>query len=125
MKLDLWCEIFLDTNVEVLDLILLLLPNWIKKYHWKVETDLLSIYITKNDEYNEKLKDNSSEWFLYFKYYLEIEPINENLDKEKYIEEIWKLLEWFWKNGCKAVAVCDFDYKLPKNWWYKNWRIVE
>ena len=45
----------------------------------EVETDLFSIYITKNDEYNEKLKDDSSEWFLYFKYYLEIEPINENV----------------------------------------------
>ncbi|MCL2618064.1 MAG: hypothetical protein FWD98_03310 [Defluviitaleaceae bacterium] len=81
-------------------------------------TDFCLINVDYNDNYNDKY----SRWrkmfrgnFLYFKFYLEIDPLPE-LPLDEYIAGIKKLLARLKAAGVRAVPVCDFEDELGVSW---------
>ena len=56
-----------------------------------------------NEDFNEKRTKQDRDRFLFYRYYLEIEPI-ESVRRERYVESVGRLLERLWQSGGKAVA---------------------
>ena len=110
---NLYCKIFVDSNMNEIDqikMIASITAGEISK--WTVVTDGCEIDVIKNDDYNKLKSKDASDGFLYYRYYLDIEPF-ESVEKEKYIFEIGLLIQGLWNNKCKAVAACDFEDQLP------------
>lgn len=76
------------------------------------------IGIKKNDDFNESLRFEKQDGFLYSRYYIEIEPIGD-IKQEQYILSVSMLLENLWALGYEAVAACDFENELPRKGGYR------
>jgi len=116
---DLYCKIFIDTDEErelVLNSIANTVAGNIKR--WIISTNYIEIELRKNDDFNETLRFEEQDGFLYSRYYLELEPIDDT-NQEQYISNIAMLLEKLWLLGYKAVTACDFENELPRKGGYK------
>ena len=105
---DLYCKIFVDTDMVYSDLFELILDyaNGKKKAIDYIITDWCDISVRKNKEY--KTEKNLIDYtdFLYWKYYLDIDPLN--IDENQYINNITILFK-FLKEHCRGVIIaCDF-----------------
>lgn len=91
---NLYCKIFIDTNIEYDELFSIVL-NYVsgkKKSFSYVAGEWCDIFINKNKEYNKEKYTQDVDDFLYWKYYLDIEPIN--VEETGYIEKISDLLKY-------------------------------
>jgi hypothetical protein len=79
-----------------------------------VRSDKLDISVDDNDVFNaEKARKGKDRW-LYFRYTLEIDPI-ESVSASDYVAAIGILLKSLWSSRMDAVASCDFEDRLPRN----------
>ncbi|QAA33369.1 1,4-dihydroxy-6-naphthoate synthase [Clostridium manihotivorum] len=116
---NLYCKIYVDTDKSIQDIINVILSVVSGQVRRKgVYSTNLEIDIRYNKEYDELERLGVEDGFLYYKYYLEIEP-NENAAQKKYILSVSQLLEGLWGVGYKAVASCDFEVDLPRSGGYK------
>ncbi|MDP4268456.1 MAG: 1,4-dihydroxy-6-naphthoate synthase [Bacteroidota bacterium] len=51
--------------------------------------------------------------FLYWKFFLDLEPI-EGIARDEYVKGIIKLMHDLRNNGFQVIAACDFEDELPK-----------
>lgn len=106
---DLYCKVFIDTNLSYEELFSRIM-NYIggkKESFSYVVTDWCDMFIQKNKEYNIEQYILDSTDFLYWKYYLDIEP--QNIDECEYIKNIANLLSYL-REYCKGVVIaCDFE----------------
>jgi len=115
MNEHLFCKIFIESPLTQKDLIHVIsniVNGTIELGHY-ITSDQMEIDVLENDEYDEVLLKDSNQGFLYYRYYLEIEPTN-NVAEYNYIQNISNLLENLWNQGNKAVAACDFENELPR-----------
>lgn len=109
---DLYCKIFVDTNLDY-EVIFSNVLNYVggkKESFSYIITDWCDIFIQKNKEYSKEQYLQDINDFVYWKYYLDIEPVE--ADEEIYIEKIQDLLKHL-KEYCNGVvAACDFEDKL-------------
>ncbi|MDG5857033.1 1,4-dihydroxy-6-naphthoate synthase [Clostridium beijerinckii] len=116
---NLFCKVFIDTNEERLSLL-----NSIKDVvlgiteRWTITSNSMELELRKNDDFNESLRFEKRDGFLYSRYYIEIEPIGD-IKQEQYISSVSMLLENLWTLGYKAVAACDFENELPRKGGYR------
>lgn len=106
---DLYCKVFIDTNLSYEELFSKIM-NYIdgkKESFSYVVTDWCDIFIQKNKEYNIEQYMLDSTDFLYWKYYLNIEP--QHIDEHKYIKNIANLLSYLRKYCKRVVIACDFE----------------
>lgn len=124
-EINLFTKIFIDTE-EDKDTLLKMVQEMVDGSieQWTISFKSGLIDLVQNDDFgnNNKVKvKSSSDQFLYFRYYLDIEPYDNNCS-EVYIADISCLLESLWKKNINAVAACDFEDLLPKKggYNYKN-----
>ncbi|ABR35353.1 hypothetical protein [Clostridium beijerinckii] len=116
---NLFCKVFVDTNEERLSLL-----SSIKDIvlgtteRWTIDSNSMELELRKNDDFNESLRFEKQDGFLYSRYYIEIEPIGD-IKQEQYILSVSMLLENLWALGYEAVAACDFENELPRKGGYR------
>lgn len=104
---DLYCKIYLDYDYEKEDLENLFLKiSFINGEGSDFHSNNLKIYIVKNHDYYHK-KDKTDD-FLFYKYLLEIDPLEE-VFQEEYLSDLIKLLTFFKSNNIKFVPSCDYE----------------
>ena len=115
MEGDLYCKVYIYSGTEGSDLLAFIAEVVKGNVSLRtVENDLLEATLFKNDDYDEG-KSVDFDGFVFFPYYLEIEPVDESdVTSEKYKDLIGNLLEALWGAGLGAVAACDFEDELPK-----------
>lgn len=117
-ELDLFTKIFLDSDDEktfVIERVRSILEGNVNGSN--IVTKQADIYVFSNGDFSEHKSNGENADFLYYKYYLEIEP-TEQASKDKYVLEISHLLIELWNVGFKAVAACDFEEWLPRKGGY-------
>lgn len=115
---DLFTKIFLDTDNEktsVVETVSKIVKGSVTGS--TIVTEQAEIFIFNNGDFSEEKRNQGSDEFLYYRYYLDIEPI-EDVEEKAYIGEISKLLTELWNSGFKAIASCDFEDELPRKGGY-------
>ena len=83
-------------------------------YVRSIISNIIEVDIFTNEDFDrEKLYNEDG--FVYYPFYLEIQPSKVNIDISIYIDEISSLLQNLWNDYNDAVVACDFEDKLPKN----------
>ena len=115
---SLYCKIFIDTD-EAKEVILKKLSLIVSgKIELRTVTSKwCEMDLVKNDDFDEIKRLEFPDGFLFYKYYLDIDP-KEGISREEYILNIGNLLEKLWKKSWKAVAASDFESELPKKGGY-------
>lgn len=106
---DLYCKIFIDTDIDyalLFDLIMNCVASKREAINYII-TDWCDISVRRNKEYKleQYLKDSTD--FLYWKYYLDIEPIN--IDENQYINNVANLHRYLRVYGMRVIIACDFE----------------
>jgi hypothetical protein len=105
---DPYCKIYIDTEMsksELISYIKSLIKG--KVFLRSITSEIVEIDVIQNDDFNssKRLEEGG---FVYYPFYLEIEPIKKKINR-KYINEICNLLVNI-KMKCRdAVAACDFE----------------
>lgn len=110
---SLYCKIFVDApdRNELADTVAEAFG--IERHGWEVDTDWSEIDIVRNDDFDpEKSQAAHRSSFLYFPFYIELEPL-EGTSEDSYIENAGHLLRTLWNRRWRAVAACDFEDVLP------------
>ena len=120
-----FCRIYIKgKNVNEIDL-LISISNVLKGKLVKnqyIEKTGYSIEIRTNDEFDFYKAQNFPDGFLFFPYSIEIDII-EDIKMEDVVNEISKILNFFWQNSFTAIASCDFENLLPEKGGYKSKKI--
>lgn len=82
--------------------------------------DCLELILLKNSEYDILQQKNHPDGFLFFKYILDINFLNETENVDKAITTVNSILIFLWGNNISAVASCDYEELLIKNGGYKD-----
>ncbi|NUU59595.1 1,4-dihydroxy-6-naphthoate synthase [Paenibacillus agri] len=117
-KYDLFTKIFVDSDVDkgmLLDTVSNIVIGTISGS--SILTKQAEIFIFNNGDFDEDKRNQGDDGFLYYKYYLEIEP-TEDADDRNYVLEISILLTKLWNAEFKAIASCDFEDLLPRKGGY-------
>lgn len=115
-EVDAYCSLFTDADAERENLAFALgqlfnsLPD---KWH-NVETSFGEFSILENDEFDEQMRKNEKDGFLYYRYLIEVEP-NIELGEENAVAFTAKLLEYLWSQDYPATAACSYEDELPNN----------
>ncbi|EDN67695.1 conserved hypothetical protein [Beggiatoa sp. PS] len=112
---DLYCKVYVNTKMSQ-EMLLDFIANNFNGY-----IELRTVYspffeadVFKNEDADPLKAIFPDDGFLYYPYYLEIEPVD-NIEQASYIAFIARLLSALWKMGAKAVAACDFEEELPNH----------
>lgn len=110
---DLYCKVYIQSGFGIDDLYQRITRIVVGKQEpiRSIKTGWGEIDLRQNDGYNEKQVKDDEENFVYWKYYLDIEPNQEVIESE-YIDQIASFLSRLDEKGIKAVASCDFEDRL-------------
>ena len=114
---DTYCKLFISSELphETLSNIIAEAVSGCQVRIWSISSPALDIYINLNDEYDANKTCGEEDGFLYFKFFLDIEP-TPGTDIQRYIKAIAHLMQALHQNGMQSVAACDFEDRLPKYW---------
>lgn len=117
-EFDLFTKIFVDSDVDK-EILLDTVSNFVMGTisGSSILTKQAEIFIFNNGDFDEDKRNQEDDSFLYYKYYLEIEP-TEDVGGRIYVLEIANLLTKLWDADFKAIASCDFEDLLPKKGGY-------
>jgi hypothetical protein len=79
-----------------------------------IRNQRLDISVDENDVFDAAQSREGADRWLYFRYTLEIDPV-EDVSPSDYVTAIETLLGSLWSSGLDAVASCDFEDRLPRN----------
>ncbi|MCM3134248.1 1,4-dihydroxy-6-naphthoate synthase [Paenibacillus polysaccharolyticus] len=117
-EFDLFTKIFVDSDLDkemLLNTVSTIFMSTISGS--SILTEQSEIFIFNNGDFDEEKRDQGNGGFLYYRYYLEIEP-TEDADDHSFILEISNLLTKLWDNDFEAIASCDFEDLLPRKGGY-------
>ncbi len=77
-----------------------------------VETSIGEFSVLKNDEFDEQMRKDDRDGFLYYRYLIEVEP-NKELGEENAVAFVSKRLEYLWSQDYPATAACGYEDALP------------
>ena len=115
---NLYCQIYLDcekSQEELQKLVAHLVDGVPGRWKKEVKTTFGDVSLISNDDYKtpkEKRSKLLEDAFLYWRYYLEIEPLPA-ISRETYVKKISRVLRGLGRLGIGAVAACDFEEELP------------
>ncbi|KKD39168.1 hypothetical protein [Limnoraphis robusta] len=117
---SLYCQIFLNTELNKSDIIKGLenLLNT-KSTGNVIALESVEIELRDNESFEQKLCKEATNRFLYFPYYIEVDPFPEQT-QENQIDLVSKILEYSWSSGFEVVASCDYEEQLPNSGGYKQ-----
>lgn len=107
---NLYCKIYLNSSLDIEELYECI--NRIVKGQLEtirtVKTRWGEIDLRKNSDFKPKRLEKSPDDFIFWKYYLDIEP-QKDIEQAKYINQISRLIQELNLRNIKAVASCDFE----------------
>ena len=115
-----YCKVYIDSlseKGELLDLIANIISGFVKMR--TVSTPEFQVDLVMNEDFDETKRMQGDVQFIFYRYYLDIEPA-EHAQRERYVASVGSLLNELWKLGYKAVAACDFEDELPECGGYKS-----
>ncbi|MFM1652488.1 1,4-dihydroxy-6-naphthoate synthase [Brevibacillus sp. B_LB10_24] len=113
-EMDLYCKLFVETKMDRAALVRFLAQTVTgTENRSTIVSPWGEMDVMMNDDYDEERAADPHDGFLYYRYYLDIEPA-EDADPREYIKGIARMLEALWESGAKAVAACDFEEELPR-----------
>jgi hypothetical protein len=86
----------------------------------KFKNDDIELIILKNSDYDSSRQSEYPDGFLYFRYILEINNLNEDIEMLKIVSIVNNILDFLWENNISAIASCDYENLLKNNGGYKN-----
>ncbi len=107
------CSLYTDATVELEELIAnlaSLLNASVKGLY--VENAEGYICVDKNDEFDEQMRRDGEDGFLYYRYLIEVEP-NKELGEENAVAFVSKILRYLWSEDYPATAACAYEDALP------------
>ena len=109
---DLYCKIFIDTDLiyeELFTLLLEFLDG--KKYSLDgICNQWCDISVRRNKEFSDEQYLLNPKDFIFWRYYLDVEPVDSNnVEESIYIENISNLLKYIKRHCNDAIAACDFE----------------
>ena len=109
---DLYCTIYVNTDMGKPGLTILI-NDYLHGDLWmnEIESKFLSISVMKNKRIDSTKTPDTSDAFLNYPYYLDIDPAD-NVNRETFIQQLKSLINFLRKNGFKAQPVCDFEEEL-------------
>ena len=112
---DLYCKVFIDTNLNYEELFSLIMQyiDGKKDAVSYINTDWCSICVKNNKDYNTELYMLNPDDFIYWKYYLDIEP--NDIEEREYINKVSNLLKYIRKHCIAVIAACDFEQEIDNN----------
>lgn len=117
---NLFCKVFIDTERDQNELLSLINSEISREVNkLEISNSILIIELRKNNEFNVVKSKNPSDGFLFYKYYLEIEPFSQVVERD-YIKSRADLLKKLWESKIGAIAACDFEHLLPRNGGYST-----
>ena len=112
---DLYCKVFVDAPLDAQELARLISLRVGEALPWNtVRTDNLELEVRNNDDFLPAQKRKHRDDFVYYRLYLDIDPVS-GTARDKYVNEVADLLQWLWGQAFPAVAACDFEDELPKH----------
>jgi hypothetical protein len=110
-----YCKIYLDTALSKGDVIGLIQTALVGEVENRatIRTSSCVIDVEDNDDFSQAMRDDPVNGFLYFRYYLDIEPCKD-ASRGQYVEILSTLLYRLREKGYKAVPACDFEDELPR-----------
>lgn len=110
---NLYCKIYLDSRLEIEELCQYINDKVSGRIELirTIKTEWGEIDLRRNNDFNPQRLKNNPEDFVFWQYYLDIEPKGE-IDKSEYIGHIAKLIDEFNSENIKVVASCDFEENL-------------
>ena len=109
---DLYCKVFLDTKLSYEELFSIIMKyiGGNQEALSYINTDWCEISVRKNKEYSETQYSRDMGDFIYWRYYLDVEPMG--VEENLYIRKLSDLLTYL-KGYCGGIiASCDFEKKL-------------
>ena len=108
---NLYCKMFIDIDCKKEELINLIaeITNGNKHLFRTIETNFGDIDVNENDDFISEKNDGS---FLYYKFYLDIEPAV-SIDGDEYIAHLSEIIKYFLSQEIHIVPACDFEDELP------------
>ena len=118
---DLFCRINVQAESRFQDIVALIARCAGGSSHENaVRSQTLDISVFENDDYDNEMAHVGEDRWLYFRYRLDIDPI-EGVSAKDYVAAIGSLLTALWSAGLDAVAASDFEDHLPRNVRRLNW----
>ena len=109
---NLYCKMFIDTDLiyEELFALVLKLIDGKKQAITYISTQWCDISVQRNREYDAERNLLDPNNFLYWKYYLDIEP--NDIEEDIYIKRVSNLLGYMKEHCNGAIVACDFEDEL-------------
>lgn len=109
---NLFCKVFIDTDIDYEELFMVVKDHVCgeKEAISYICTNWAEISVKKNKEYFLEKYLLSPDDFLYWKYYLDVQP--KNVEQKEYIKKISHLINDLRGYGAKVIAACDFENEL-------------
>jgi hypothetical protein len=110
---ELYCKIYVDTDQDRTWLLQQVAEQCLGVVAGRtVSAPELVVDISRNEDY-DPVRAQSSEGFVHFPYYLDVEPVD-GIERTSYIDAVRNLLLGFSQSHIRAVAACDFENELPE-----------
>lgn len=84
-----------------------------------LDTKDLSLSIQRNSDFSTEESKNNPNDFLFFPFYIEVEPSSlkeiyemNQMEKEAYLEQVFSLVQRLRKENWEVVPACDFEDDL-------------
>lgn len=109
---NLYCKVFIDTDLIYEELFTLISEfiNGKKQAVNYISNKWCDISVQKNKEFDIEHYLLNPNDFLYWKYYLDIEP--GDIEESEYIKKIYDLLRYIKEHCNDAIVACDFEDEL-------------
>ena len=113
---NLYCKVYINSELEIEELYKYIncRVSGRLEYIRAIKTDWGEIVLCKNSDFNPSKLENNPEDFVFWRYYLEIEP-EKGIDEARYIGQISKLLEALNSENIKVIASCDFEEEIEND----------
>jgi hypothetical protein len=112
---NLYCKIFVDGDMPRHDLVALIAKCLSGSIRGRtIVASAMEVDINDNDDFVPRWSRKPPDDFVYFRYFLDIEPGQSAL-RNRYVAQVGALLECLRDRGLKAVAACDFEQELSQS----------
>ena len=117
-ELDWYCQVFVDFrgSAEALARLIADITSGradVELFRWRVQASWGQTVIEDNDEYDASRCNERDTGFLYYRWYLEIDP-KTGVSRQEYLAGIGQLLQGLWAHELPAVPVGRFEEELPR-----------
>lgn len=120
-NLNLYCKVFINTQLDEASLVKIiaqLINGKISQIN-SISSDYLDLDVISNKEFDEKYINLPIDGFLFYKYFLDVEPMP-GIKYDDYISQLKILIKGLREKGFNVVPACAFENELNEGKNYKE-----